>query len=170
MGFLDSGPPPIYVGFGSVPVLNQERITQLVIESLSKLGKRGILQIGRNGKSGQVLDYVFQAGWVPHEWLIPKMAALVHHGGANTTANGLRSGLPSIIIPFAWDQPFWGYQVYNLGVGPKPILRKELTVSRLMNAMDKATSYSNMTIRASAIGKVIQNENGVERAVEVINF
>jgi len=168
LDFLDSGPPPVYFGFGSVPVHNQEKITQLVIESLVKSGKRGVLQIGRNINNAQISDNVFQTGWVPHEWLFPKMVALVHHGGASTTANGLRAGVPSIIIPFAWDQPYWGYQVFKMGVGPKPIPQRILTANRLTTAIETATTDSKILNNASAVGKSIQNENGVERAVEVI--
>jgi UDP:flavonoid glycosyltransferase YjiC (YdhE family) len=167
LDFLESGPPPVYVGFGSLPIHNHEEITQLVIKSITNLGKRGILQLGRNKNNIQISDNAFQAGWIPHEWLFPKMAALVHHGGASTTANGLLAGVPSIIIPFAWDQPFWGYQIYNLRVGPKPIPRNKLTVKELTAALKTATTNQEVARRALELGRNIRGENGVVKAVEI---
>ena len=166
--FLNSGPPPVYVGFGSVPMRNQEKTTQLVIKSLTDAGRRGILQIGRTEKNNfQISDNLFQVGWIPHDWLFPKMAVLVHHGGASTTANGLLAGVPSVIIPFAWDQPFWGHQVAYLGVGPKPIPQNKLTVKGLTAAIKTATTDRDIATRALALGRKIQKEDGVARAVEV---
>jgi len=168
LNFLSSGPPPVYVGFGSVPIRNQEKITQLVVESLTDAGRRGILQIGRTGENNfQISDNLFQIGWIPHNWLFPKMAVLVHHGGASTMANGLLAGVPSVIIPFAWDQPFWGQQVEYLGIGPKPIPRNKLTVKGLTEAIKTATTDREIVRRALALGRKIQEEDGVTRAVEV---
>ena len=167
--FLDSGPPPVYIGFGSVPIHDQEGVMQIVTESLNRLGKRGILQIGRNEGSGRVSDNIFHAGWVPHEWLFPRMAAIVHHGGASTIANGLRSGVPSVIIPFAWDQPFWGRRIEKLGVGPSPIPRRKLTVDNLAQAITIATSNKQIAVNAAALGSRIRAEDGVARAVDIVS-
>lgn len=168
MDFLHFGPPPVYVGFGSIPIRNQKKITQLVIKSLTNANRRGILQIGCTEKNNfQISDNLFQVGWIPHNWLFPKMAALVHHGGASTTANGLLAGIPSIIIPFAWDQPFWGHQVASLGVGPKPIPRNKLTLKGLTAAIRTATTNMEVATCALDLGRKIQKEDGVARAVEV---
>jgi len=168
MDFLHSGPPPVYVGFGSTPIRNQEKITQLVIKSLTNANRRGILQIDRSeNKNIQVSDNLFQVGWIPHDWLFPKMSAVIHHGGASTMASSLRAGVPSIVIPFAWDQPFWGYQVATLGTGPKPIPINKLTVEKLTAAIRTATWDKDITRRASILGKKIKKEDGVARAVEV---
>jgi UDP:flavonoid glycosyltransferase YjiC (YdhE family) len=94
------------------------------------------------------------------------MAAVVHHGGAGTTAAGLRAGLPSVIVPFAWDQPFWGRRVWELGVGPRPIPRKRLSVERLADAITAAVSDKEMRRRAQVLGERIRQEDGVANAVE----
>ena len=95
-------------------------------------------------------------------------AAVVHHGGAGTTAAGLRAGVPSIIVPFFADQPFWGARVAELGVGPKPIPRKNLTVEQLSQAIQMAVTNNAMRQRAANLGAKIRAEDGVARAVEII--
>jgi UDP:flavonoid glycosyltransferase YjiC (YdhE family) len=97
------------------------------------------------------------------------MSAVIHHGGASTTAAGLRAGIPSVIIPFFGDQPFWGQRVAELGVGAKPIPRKGLTAERLANAIHEVITNENIRQRAAKLGKQIQAENGIESAVEIFN-
>ena len=106
---------------------------------------------------------------VPYSWLFPRMAAVVHHGGAGTTSAGLRAGVPSIIVPFFADQPFWGQRVADLGVGPQPIPRKQLTADRLAQAIQIAVTDQAMRQRAADLGAQIRSEDGIARAVEVIN-
>jgi UDP:flavonoid glycosyltransferase YjiC (YdhE family) len=96
------------------------------------------------------------------------MGAIIHHGGAGTTAAALRAGVPAIITPFTSDQPFWGRRVYQLGVGPKLIPRQKLTVEKLVQAIDLATDDQTMRQRAAELGKRIRAEAGVARAVEII--
>ena len=171
LDFLNSGSPPVYAGFGSVPVRNPEMLTELVIKALAGSGKRGILQIGRTEfNSRQLPDDILQVGWVPHDWLFPKMAAVVHHGGASTTATSLLAGVPSIIVPLAWDQPFWGYQIAKLGVGPEPIPHHKLSAERLAAAINIATTDKEMGMRAQALGKKIQKEDGVAQAVDAFAY
>ena len=105
---------------------------------------------------------------IPHTWLFPKMAAVVHHGGVGTTAAGLAAGVPSIVVPFFADQPFWGRRVYDLGVGPKPISRKRLNADNLTAAIEQAISNTQMRTRAASLGERIRAENGIARAVETI--
>lgn len=107
-------------------------------------------------------------GSIPHSWLFPKMAAVVHHGGAGTTGAGLRAGIPSIITPFFGDQPFWGHRVYELGVGPKPIPRRQLTVESLAEAVHIAVSDTVIQKNAVHLGELIRAEDGIARAVAVI--
>ena len=165
--FFESGPAPVYIGFGSVPVHNPEMLTELALEALTSTGKRGVLQIGRTEHDiSQLSDDVLQMGWVPHEWLFPRMSAIVHHGGASTTATGLLAGVPSIIVPFAWDQPFWGNQIAELGVGPPPIPRSKLSVKRLAYAINAATTDKGIKRRAAELGEKIQKEDGVAQAVD----
>ena len=105
---------------------------------------------------------------LPFGWLFPQMAALVHHGGAGTTSMGLRAGVPAIVTPFMGDQPFWGRRVYELGVGPQPIPRRHLTVDRLAGSIRAAVSDISMQEKAARLGERIRAENGVARAVAVI--
>ena len=97
------------------------------------------------------------------------MAAVVHHGGAGTTAAGIRAGVPTVTVPFFADQPFWGRQTYNIGVGTKPILRKDLTAGRLAQAISQATRDMEMRQRAAELGKKIRREDGVANAVLVVD-
>jgi sterol 3beta-glucosyltransferase len=105
---------------------------------------------------------------VPHDWLFPRVAAVVHHGGAGTTAAGLRAGRPTVICPFLADQPFWGRVVYERGVGPKSIPQNRLTVKNLSNAIRVAVHDVSMQKRAAELGESICAEDGVARAVEII--
>jgi sterol 3beta-glucosyltransferase len=114
-------------------------------------------------------DHIYAIDSAPHEWLFPHMAAVVHHGGAGTTAAGLRAGLPSVITPFFGDQPYWGQRVYELGAGPQPILRTKLTASRLASAITQAITDPSMKRQAAGLGKKIRAEDGVGRAVEIVS-
>ena len=97
------------------------------------------------------------------------MAAVVHHGGAGTTAAGLRAGVPILVIPFFGDQPFWGLRVAELGVGPKPIQRKELTAERLATAIQRMITDRPMRQRAADLGEKIRSEDGIANAITIVN-
>jgi sterol 3beta-glucosyltransferase len=105
---------------------------------------------------------------VPHDWLFPRVKAVVHHGGAGTTAAGLRAGKPTVICPYFGDQPFWGQRVHALGVGPQPVSQKKLTVDNLASAIRSAVSDAEMQRRVAALGEKLRAENGVARAVSII--
>ncbi|MDJ0572904.1 MAG: glycosyltransferase [Pleurocapsa sp. MO_192.B19] len=171
LDFLAAGPPPVYIGFGSMTGTNPEALTELVLAAITQTGQRGILLTGWGALSNAdfLPDNVFKIDSVPHDWLFPKMAAVVHHGGAGTTAAGLRAGVPSILIPFGADQPFWGQRVAELGVGTKPLPRKKLTVERLAAAIRTVTTDQAMKARASALGEKIRSEDGITRAVELFH-
>ncbi len=167
--FLDGGAPPVYIGFGSMGSRNPGETANLVLAALARTGQRGILSSGWGGLSQANLpDTVHMVGSVPHSWLFPRVAAVVHHGGAGTTAAGLRAGVPSIVIPFFGDQLFWGQRVEKLGVGTAPIPRKQLTVDRLAQAIHRAVSDPVMRQNAANLGARIQSDNGIANAVEVI--
>lgn len=169
MDFLQAGPPPVYVGFGSMLSRKPEETADLVLQALAHTGQRAVLSSGWGGlRKKNLPETVFMIGSIPHGWLFPRMSAIVHHGGAGTTGAGLRAGIPSIITPFFGDQPFWGHRVYVLGVGPKPIPRRHLTVKNLANAIRRVVSDSEMREKASLLGERIHAENGVARAVEII--
>ena len=167
--FLRSGPAPIYIGFGSIPNRRPEETANLVLQALALTGQRGILSSGWGGlKVDDLPGNVFLVGSIPHTWLFPQMAAVIHHGGAGTTAAGLQAGIPSILIPIFGDQPFWAQQVYELGVGPKPIPRNKLTVDRLTSSIQEVLSDQKMIAHASDLGKRIRTENGIAQAVTVL--
>ena len=167
--FLASGPPPVYIGFGSMNSRRPREMTEMVLKALARSRQRGILLTGWGGLSNIDLpDDVFKIDAVPHDWLFPQVAAVVHHGGSGTTGAGLRAGIPTVIIPFFGDQPFWGHRVYELGVGPTPIPRKRLAVEQLADAISTAASDANMRLRAAALGERVRAEDGVARAVEIL--
>lgn len=169
MHFLQSGPPPIYIGFGSMISSKPEETADLVLQALARTGQRGVFYAGWGGlKKEQLPESVHMTGSIPHTWLFPHMAAVVHHGGVGTTAAGLAAGIPSIVTPFFADQPFWGQRVYELGVGPKPIARRRLTVDNLAEAIDRAVSDREMRKKAAVLGERIRAENGITQAVTII--
>ncbi len=170
--FLGAGPPPVYITFGSIIDRDPEALTKLVLEALDLTGQRAILDTGWGGLSNTELpEQVFQvkSDSAPHDWLLPQMAAVVHHGGTGTTFAGLRAGLPSIIVPSFGETFFWGQRVADLGVGPLPIPKKHLTAKRLAAAIHTTITDKTMQARAAALGQRIQSEDGVARAVEAFH-
>jgi sterol 3beta-glucosyltransferase len=167
--FLESGPPPVYIGFGSMRGGDAEEAGRIALEALARTGQRGLLAAGWGGlKAGEAGPHVLQVGSAPHTWLFPRMAAVVHHGGAGTTAASLRAGVPSVIVPFTGDQPFWGKRVLELGVGPAPIPRKQLSADRLAAAISATLTQGAMRERASHLGDAVRAEDGVAAAVGII--
>jgi len=169
VNFLEAGPPPVYIGFGSMTNRAPEATAKIVLEALKRSGQRGLIATGWGGlKSADLPDGVFKLESVPHDWLFPRVAAVVHHGGAGTTAAGLRVGVPSVLVPHFGDQPFWARQVVRLGVGPKAIPRKRMTAEKLGAAIATAVTDENIQARAAALGERIRTEDGVEKAIEVV--
>lgn len=167
--FLDAGEPPVYVGFGSMAGRNPQRLSGIVIEALQQTGVRGIIATGWGGLQASSLpDTIFKLDQAPHDWLFPRVAAVVHHGGAGTTAAGLRAGRPTIICAFMADQPFWGARVHALGVGTEPMMQKELTVARLAAAIRDVTTNRALQQNAAALGEKIRSEDGAARAAALI--
>ena len=167
--FLNAGSPPVYIGFGSMGSQNPEEATTLALKALALSGQRGVLASGWGGLSQANLpDTVHMMSSSPHSWLFPQMAAVVHHGGAGTTAAGLRAGIPSIIVPFFGDQPFWGQRVAALGVGPKPLPRRKLTAEGLAQAITQAVSDTAVRQQAAALGEKIRAEGGIGRVVSLV--
>ena len=167
--FLAAGPPPVYVGFGSMASQDAAAVARTVVSALERAGQRGVLATGTGGLApGDLPPTVFPIRSAPHDWLFPRMAAVVHHGGAGTTAAGIRAGMPSVICPFFGDQPFWGARVASLGVGPAPIPQKRLTVERLAAAIGTAVGDPAIRERAADLGARVRAEDGVGRAVEAI--
>jgi UDP:flavonoid glycosyltransferase YjiC (YdhE family) len=168
--FLAAGPPPVYVGFGSAVTGDAGQLTQVVLAALARTGQRAVLGVGWEALSGDALpEQVHAAGSIPHSWLFPRMAAVVHHGGAGTTGAGLRAGVPNVIVPFTSDQPFWGRRVFQLGVGPRPIPRRALSANRLSDAISTAVTDERMRTRARALGEALRREDGIAQAIDLID-
>ncbi|GAA3809425.1 glycosyltransferase [Sphaerisporangium flaviroseum] len=165
--FLDAGSPPVYVGFGSMAPADPDALTHTVVTALRRAGLRGVLQGLPPGPYGAAGDLCF-TGEVPHGWLFRRMAAVVHHGGAGTTAAGLRAGVPSVICPFFSDQPFWGARVASLGAGPPPVPIRKLTVPALERSVIRAVQDDEFRGRSRELGKVMRGEDGVGRACEAL--
>ncbi|MGG5889662.1 glycosyltransferase [Falsiroseomonas sp. HC035] len=169
LAFLAAGPPPVYVGFGSLPAEDARPLAELAMSAAAQAGQRAVLATGWGGLDpGQAPASVHVLDGAPHGWLFPRMAAVVHHGGAGTTAAGLRAGRPSVICPFFGDQPFWGRRVHSLGAGPAPIPRRALSVDRLAEAVRLAVDDPVMRRNAKCLGAAMASEDGVGSAVAAI--
>ncbi|MFG2087067.1 MULTISPECIES: glycosyltransferase [unclassified Spirillospora] len=163
--FLAAGPAPVYAGFGSMVPKDSEMTGMVVRTALKLAGVRGIVQ----GDPDTSDDQVLAVRDVPHSWLFPRMAAVVHHGGAGTTAAGLRAGVPTVVCPFFGDQPYWGERVASLGAGPVPLPFRALTVPRLASKIRRAVRDQGMADQAGELGRRIRDEDGVGQAREIID-
>ena len=144
------------------------QLARAVVRAVAQTGQRAVVLTGLGGlPPAELPPEIFAIDWVPFDWLLPRVSAVVHHGGAGTTAASLRAGVPTIIVPFFLDQFFWGRRVFELGAGPEPIPRKRLDAATLAAALRLATTDSNMRDRAAALSKRIRAEDGVGRAVAV---
>lgn len=167
--FLGAGPAPIAVGFGSMVGKIAERLLDVALEAIAQLRLRAVILGGWAGSLPAALpDSVYPLRFAPHAWLFPKVSVVVHHGGAGTTAAGLRAGIPNVVAPFFADQPFWADRVHHLGAGPRPLDPKNLTPGQLVGALEEAISDASMRECASALGERLRAEDGVARAVEVL--
>jgi len=169
--FLAAGPPPAFAGLGSMTPENAARLSGVIAEAARQAGTRVVIQAGRAGLT-QHEDPPGQSiliGHVPHDWLFPRMAALVHHAGAGTTAAGLRAGVPAIGVPMIGDQPFWAARLAALGTGPRPIALRRLTASALAAALRDATGGSSYLDRARALATRIAGEDGARPVIEALS-
>ncbi|KAL8283480.1 hypothetical protein RQP46_005583 [Phenoliferia psychrophenolica] len=162
--FLDQGEPPVYIGFGSVPVPDPATFVSILLDAVKASGVRALLSIGWANLGAdlkeQVPQNIFLLGNVPHDWLFPNCKAVVHHGGAGTTAIGVRLGRPTLV----GDQPFWGEMISQAGAGPPPIPHKLLSTSKLTDAL-RYLVKSETLLAAAALGDTIRDEDGTEAAV-----
>jgi sterol 3beta-glucosyltransferase len=169
LDFLDEGTPPVFIGFGSMPIRNPRRTTEMVLEALSRSGQRGVIHSGWGGLGDLNLPRnVCKVDYSLYSWLFARMAMIIHHGGSGTTAFGLRSGKPSCVVPFVFDQFYWGKRIAELGVGPRPIPFKKLTVDNLQEAIEIGVSDSQIQQNSSKLGERIRGENGIQAAVDLI--
>jgi UDP:flavonoid glycosyltransferase YjiC (YdhE family) len=169
LDFLAAGPPPISIGFGSMTTEDPRAFTEMVVAAVRQAGQRAVFLTGWGGLQGVDLpDFIYPLEAAPHDWLFPRMAAVVHHGGAGTTAAGLRAGKPTVIAPFFADQHFWGRRVKALGVGPDWIDREKLTADNLAQAITTAVTDPTMQAKAAQLGEKIRAEDGVGQAVAAV--
>ncbi|SIO58336.1 UDP:flavonoid glycosyltransferase YjiC, YdhE family [Singulisphaera sp. GP187] len=169
LDFMAEGEKPVFIGFGSMRERKPEDTTRLFLDAAKQAGKRTILLSGWAGiGTSNLPKNVFLLKYAPQSWLFPRMAAVVHHGGAGTTAAGLRAGVPSLVVPVMSDQPFWGRRVHQLGAGTEPIPRPKLTASNLAAAIIEATTNRAMQEKAVELGTKIRAEDGVSQAVSAV--
>ncbi|KAF9533640.1 glycosyltransferase family 1 protein [Crepidotus variabilis] len=166
--FLKAGEPPVYIGFGSVVVDNPEAMTQIIFEATKQAGVRALVSAGWGGLGGTTIpSHVFILGNVPHDWLFDqdRVAAVVHHGGAGTTAIGLAKGRPTVVVPFFGDQGFWGTMIHKAGAGPEPIPQKDLNIEILRDAITYAISPPAKEA-AARLSRKILSEDGARKGAE----
>ncbi|KAJ9703218.1 hypothetical protein PVL29_004844 [Vitis rotundifolia] len=176
---LDKKPRPIYIGFGSLPLPEPKKMTNVIVQALHKTGQRGIINKGWGGlgdldgldldlSEQQLKDLVYVLDNCPHDWLFLQCSAVVHHGGAGTTAAGLRAACPTTIVPFFGDQPFWGERVHARGVGPAPIPVDEFGLEKLVDAIHFMLD-TEVKDRASKLAQAMKDEDGVTGAVNAFH-
>ncbi len=165
--FLATKPAPIYVGFGSMTGMDPEQLASLTRRALSKVKQRAVIGMGWGGMKGfEASDDVMIVDDVPHDWLFPRVAAVVHHCGAGTAAASLRAGRPNVAVPFFGDQPFWAHTLWKLGTAAPPIPKKKLSEDRLARAITVATTNPKLRERAEAVGALLRAEDGAKATAE----
>ena len=169
VAFLEEGPPPVIITFGSMGGSNGRETTEILIDAVRRTNQRAIIQSGW-GKLGtqDELPNVFCTEYVPHQWLFPQGCCVVHHGGAGTTASVCRAKVPSVVVAHNADQPYWGKRLSDLGVAPKHLHRRNLTAERLAKRIQKVLDTPAMKERAQVLGKQMETENGLTTAIELV--
>ena len=166
--FLAAGPPPVYIGFGSIVVDDPNAMTKMIFEAVRKTGQRALVSKGWGGLGADeigVPDGVFMLGNCPHDWLFKHVSCVVHHGGAGTTAAGIAAGRPTVVVPFFGDQPFWGAMTARAGAGPFPIPYKDLNSDKLANSIKEALKPASLE-RAAELAKKVRSEDGTENGAQ----
>lgn len=162
--FLADGEPPVYIGFGSIVVDDPNAMTTMIFDAVKITGKRALVSKGWGGLGADDIgkpDGVFMLGNCPHDWLFKHVSAVVHHGGAGTTAAGIAAGRPTVVVPFFGDQAFWGSMVSRAGAGPDPIPYKDLNAEKLAGAINEALKPDTLD-RAQELCDKIKQENGTQ--------
>jgi sterol 3beta-glucosyltransferase len=164
--FLESGDPPIIIGFSSIVHSDPKKMTDLLLEAIHLTGCRAIIQHGWSGlaKDRNLPSSVLSIGFAQHTWLLPHAACVVHAGGSGTTAATLRSGIPGIVVPHIGDQPMWAALVQGLGCAGDTIPYAELTSERLGAAIRRVLSEPGLSRQAADMAAKIRAEQGVSRA------
>jgi UDP:flavonoid glycosyltransferase YjiC (YdhE family) len=164
--FLEAGPAPVFIGFGSMASGQDGWLSEVVGEAVRRAGVRAVVQAGWAGLDGSGPD-VLAIGDTPHAWLFPRMAAVVHHGGAGTTGAAFLAGTPSVAVPVYADQPLWGERIRALGAGPPPLPFTALTAETLAERIrDLQTGRYRAT--ATGLGARVRSEDGAARVIEAL--
>ncbi|MEU0194629.1 glycosyltransferase [Streptomyces afghaniensis] len=166
--FLAAGPAPVFVGLGSATVPDPERLSGEIVRALRAAGLRGVIQQGWAGLAADA-DDVITVGDVPHAPLFPRMAAVVHHAGAGTTAAVLRAGVPTVPVPVQFDGGFWAARLVALGTAPGAVPLRRLTAGALAPALRRATSDPVHRHRAQALARRLAQEDGVAPVLAVLD-
>jgi sterol 3beta-glucosyltransferase len=167
--FLTAEGRVVYIGFGSMVDRRPRALTACVGQTAARLGCRVVYSPGPNGRLELgTSNRLLPISDVPFDWLFPRVDAIVHHGGAGTTAEAARAGRPSCGVPYFGDQPFWLDRMHKLGAAPAPIPRRRLTADRLTAAIDQCLCDPTMIRRAGALGQTVRAERGLELAADVI--
>jgi sterol 3beta-glucosyltransferase len=154
---------PLYIGFGSMTGKEPKALAELTIGAVRRANERAVLVTGWGGAPGLSADpNVYVTNRVSHDWLLPRSRAVVHHGGAGTTAAGLRAARPTQVVAFFGDQPYWGHRVFKNGAGPYPILRRNVTEEALSDAMKKLVAEPAYKEGAKRIAALMANEDGAK--------
>ncbi len=168
--FLDTDKKVVYIGFGSMRNRDTNETARVVLNVIKRLDVKAIIMTGWGGFKDLPSDEnISVVESVPHDLIFPRMSAVVHHCGAGTTSAGLKAGVPTVPIPFFADQPFWATKLYRLNVASKPIDRKDMNETNLYEALKTTLTDESISKKASYIGKIIRAEDGVKRAVDIIN-
>ena len=163
--FLEAGPAPIYIGFGSMP-FGAERNTKILKDAMAMWGGRAVVARGWGGINPDDLPQsVFAFDSAPHDKLFEYVAGVVHHGGAGTTSAGLHAGKPTFVVPQTVDQPYWGRRVFELGCGPAPVRLRRLTPESLADNLRNLAQNPTFAENAGRIGAELKSEDGTGKAI-----
>jgi UDP:flavonoid glycosyltransferase YjiC (YdhE family) len=166
--FVEREPKPVAIGFGSMASSDADALRATVLEAVSRAGVRAVIEPGLARLGGEGNPDVLVADDVPHGWLLPRVAALVHHGGAGTTGAALHAGVPMVVVPHLYDQHFWARRAKELGVAPKPLPAKEINAGLLASAIRRAVGDERMRAKARSLAAALQHEDGPGVAVRLV--
>ena len=168
--FLQQGPAPIYIGFGSMIAPRAPELVVQAVAAARAIGRRAVIAGGWAALQAHIQegDDVITLDNVPHSLIFPRVAAAVHHGGAGTTTAAARAGVPQILLPHILDQYYWAHRVEVLGLGPPALPIERVTVERLRDRMSRGVNDSFIQERVNRLAPLVTARNGVTAAVEKI--
>jgi len=159
--FIRGGEPPVYAGFGSVHLKHPEKFTAILTEAARRTGTRIVMAKGWTGlEHTEPSDNIFLTGDTFHGTLFSRMAGVIHHGGSGTTHTAARAGVPQFILPQIVDQYYWGNRIRQLGLGPRPVTPKKITVKKIMQVLE---AFREDTFKEKALlqAESMKGEDGV---------